>query len=77
MLLHQGEELLKVDKAVPVLQYRIINYQTGIGLRRTPTGFGKCPFNIEDERHSPEEVLSNIKILRRQFGVNIDDLFRG
>ena len=46
---------------------RIIDNETGTRLRRTPAGFRKRPFNIQDKRHSAEEVLSHIKILRCQF----------
>ena len=59
------------------LEHRIINHQTGVRLRSVPAGFRERPFNIKNKRHRAKEVFSNIKILRRQFRVDIDDFSGG
>ena len=76
MSLHKGQKFLKVHKAMRGLQHRIIDHQTGVDFRGIPAGLGEGPLNIKNKRHCAEKVLPNIKILRPQFRIDIDDLFR-
>ena len=76
MLLHQTQKLLKVDEAMSRLQYRIVDHQARVSFRSVPAGVPERPFYVKNKRHGIEEMLSNIKILRRQFGIDVDNLFR-
>ena len=77
MPLHQTQKLLKVDEAMSWLQYRIVDHQAGVSFGSVPAGVPERPFYVKNKRHGLEEMLSNIKILRSQFCINVDDLFRG
>ena len=59
------------------LEQRIINHQARVRFWSVPAGLGECPFYVKNKWHRTEEVLTNIKILRRQFCVDIDDLSGG
>jgi len=72
--LHHGQKAVKFDKTVPGLQEWIIDDQTSVYFRSTPTGLCKSPFNVEHGRHRRQKMLSDIEILCRHFGIDIDNL---